>query len=149
MPTHLQVIALDRVTYEDDVDLVVLPGIDGQLGILPRHAPIVTALQAGEIVARKSGEEASIAVSGGFAQVSPESVVVLADAAEHAEEIDIERAQSARDRAQQRVAEGPPIADVDVARAESALARSLIRLKVAEKSGRRRGIGVPTAVGTG
>lgn len=149
MPTHLQIITLDRVTYEDDVDLVVLPGIDGQLGVLPRHAHIVTALQAGEIVARKGGEEASIAVSGGFAQVSPESVAVLADAAEHAEEIDIERAQAARDRAQQRVAERPPITDVDVARAESALARSLIRLKVAEKSGQRRGTGVPPAVGTG
>jgi F-type H+-transporting ATPase subunit epsilon len=81
--------------------------------------------------------------------VSPESVVVLADAAEHAEEIDVERAQAARDRAQQRVTERAPITDVDVARAESALTRSLIRLKVAEKSGRRRGTGVPPAVGTG
>ena len=78
--------------------------------------------------------------------MSPESVVVLADAAEHAEEIDIERAQAARDRAQQRVDEQPPITDVDVARAESALARSLIRLKVAEKSGQWRGGGVPPAV---
>ncbi|MDP7618663.1 MAG: F0F1 ATP synthase subunit epsilon [Dehalococcoidia bacterium] len=149
MPTHLQIITLDRVTYEDDVDLVVLPGIDGQLGVLPRHAPTVTALQAGEVVARKSGEEALIAVTGGFVQVSPESVVVLADAAEHAEEIDIERAQAARDRAQQRVEERPPMTDVDVARAESALARSLIRLKVAEKNGQRPGTGTPPAVGTG
>ena len=149
MPTHLQIITLDRVTYEDDVDLVVLPGIDGQLGVLPQHAPIVTALQTGEIVARKSGEEASIAVSGGFVQVSPESVVVLADAAEHAEEIDIERAQAARDRAQQRVEERPSVTDVDVARAELALARSLIRLKVAEKNGQRRATGASPAVGTG
>ena len=147
MPTHLQVIALDRVTYEDDVDVVVLPGIDGQLGVLPRHAPIVTALQAGEIQVRKAGDEVSIAVSGGFVQVSPEAVIVLADAAEHAEEIDVERAQTARDRAQERVTDRAAIADVDVARAEAALARSLVRLRVAEKVSRRRGTGTPPVAG--
>ena len=147
MPTHLQVIALDRVTYEDDVDVVVLPGIDGQLGVLPRHAPIVTALQAGEILARKAGEEVSMVVSGGFAQVSPEAVVVLADAAEHAEEIDVERAQTARNRAQERMADRSPITEADTARAAAALARSLTRLKVAGRIARRRGAGAPPVSG--
>ncbi len=143
MPTHLQVIALDGITYEDDVDLVVLPGIDGQLGVLPRHAPIVTALQAGEILARKAGEEVSMLVSGGFAQVSPEAVVVLADAAERAEEIDVERAQAARDRAQERMSDRSAITETDAARAAASLARSLMRLKVAERGARRRGSGTP------
>ena len=140
MPTHLQIITLDRVTYEDDVDLVVLPGIDGQLGVLPQHAPIVTALQAGEIMARKSGEEAFVAVSGGFVQVSPESVVVLADAAEHAEEIDAERAEEAVRRARERIAEGP--AEVDLERALGSLRRAQARLDVSHRR-RRRGTGVP------
>ena len=147
MPTHLQVIALDRVTYEDDVDIVILPGIDGQLGVLPRHAPIVTALQAGEILARKRGEEISIVVSGGFVQVSPEAVIVLADAAEHAEEIDVTRAQAARDRAQQQVAERSTVSDVDIARADAAITRSLARIRVAEKVARRRGTGAPPLAG--
>ena len=143
MPLHLQVIALDRVTYEDDVDIVVLPGIDGQLGVLPRHAPIVTALQAGEILVRKAGEEVSMVVSGGFAEASPEAVVVLADAAERAEDIDIERAQVARDRAQERMTDRSPVTPADMARAEAALARSLVRLRVAERTARRRGAGAP------
>lgn len=139
MPTHLQIIALDKVTYEDDVDVVVLPGVDGQLGILPRHAPVVTILQPGEILVRKGGEEIPFAVSGGFAQISPEKVTILADAAEHAEEIDIERAEAARQRAQDQLAERRAIPSMELARAEAALRRSLMRLKVAERVGRRRG----------
>lgn len=139
MPTHLQIIALDKITYEDDVDVVVLPGADGQLGILPRHAPVVTILQPGEILVRKGGEEIPFAVSGGFAQISPERVTILADAAEHAEEIDIERAEAARQRAQDQLTERRAIPSVDAARAEAALRRSLMRLKVAERVGRRRG----------
>jgi F-type H+-transporting ATPase subunit epsilon len=149
MPSHLQVIALDRITYEDDVDVVILPSIDGQLGVLPRHAPIVTALQTGEIVARKSGDEISIAVSGGFVQVSPEAVIVLADAAERAEEIDVARAQAARERAQERVTDRSTITDLDVARAEAALSRSLARIRVAEKSTRHPGSGSPPVAGAG
>ena len=125
------------------------PGIEGELAILPNHAPLLTVLKPGEIRVVKGGEDAYIAVSGGFMEVMPTKVTILADTAERVEEIDIERAQAARDRAQQRVEERPSVTDVDVARAELALARSLIRLKVAEKSGQRRGTGVPPAVGTG
>ena len=128
MPTHLEIIALDKVAYEDDVDVVVLPGMDGQLGILPRHAPIITVLQPGEIIIRKGGEEFPFAVSGGFAQITPE----------RAEEIDIERADAARQRAQEQLAERRSIPGVDLAQAEATLRRSLMRLKIAERSGRRR-----------
>ena len=138
MPTHLEIIALDKVAYEDDVDVVVLPGMDGQLGILPRHAPIITVLQPGEIIIRKGGEEFPFAVSGGFAQITPDRVIILADAAERAEEIDIERADAARQRAQEQLAERRSIPGVDLAQAEATLRRSLMRLKIAERSGRRR-----------
>ena len=84
MPTHLQIIALDKIAYEDDVDIVVLPGEEGQLGVLPRHARIVTLLEPGEVLTRKSGEETSLVISGGFAQIGPDQVTILADAAEYA-----------------------------------------------------------------
>jgi F-type H+-transporting ATPase subunit epsilon len=137
--TRLQIIALDRVTYEDDVDAVVLPGIEGQLGVLPRHAPVVTLLQPGEVIARKGGQEVVMAVSGGFAEITGDRVIVLADAAERAEEIDIQRAQAARERAQARIQERGRVTDIDLALAEAALRRSLMRLKAAERVRRRRG----------
>lgn len=138
MPTHLQVIALDRVVYEDDVEMVLVPGIDGQLGILPRHAPIVTLLQPGEILVREGGQEVSMAVSGGFMEVSPTRVVILADAAERGEEIDTQRAEAARRRAEERLKERGKITDVDLAVAEASLRRALARLRVAERVARRR-----------
>ena len=138
MPTHLQIIALDRIAYEDDVDIVVLPGEEGQLGVLPRHARIVTLLQPGEVLTRKSGEETSLAISGGFAQIGPESVTILSDAAEYAEDIDMSRAEEARRRAQERIVESRGAPELDMARAEAALLRSLTRIRVAERVAARR-----------
>ena len=103
MPTHLQIIALDKIAYEDDVDIVVLPGEEGQLGVLPRHARIVTLLEPGEVLTRKSGEETSLVISGGFAQIGPDQVIILSDAAEYAEDIDMDRAEAARRSAQERI----------------------------------------------
>ena len=147
MPTHLEVIALDGVTYEGDADIVIVPGVDGQLAILPRHAPVVTALQAGEIVARRSGEEISMFVSGGFIEISADRVLILADAAERGEDIDIARAEAARVRAQERLAQRGAVPDMDFARLEGAFARSIVRLKVAERARRRRGTGAPRPSG--
>lgn len=141
MPTtHLEVISAERLVYEDDVDMVIAPGADGVLGILPRHAHIITLLQAGELRAKKGAEEVSLAVTGGFLQVYPDRVVVLADAAERAEEIDIARAETARKKAEQRLRESKEFkgVEIDLARAEAAMRRSLTRLKVAERYQRRR-----------
>ncbi len=131
----LDVVTAERVVYSGEVDAVVAPGTEGQLGILPHHAPLMTILQPGELLARKGGEEISLAIAGGFLEVRPDHIVVLADAAERAEEIDAARAEEAKRRAEQALAAYPGAAEA--ARIEAALRRSLVRLKVQEK--RKRG----------
>ena len=133
---RLDVVTAERVVYSEDVDAVVAPGIEGQLGILPHHAPLMTTLQMGELRARKGGEEFSLAISGGFLEVRPDRVIVLADAAERAEEIDVARAEEAKRRAEEQLRHHPPT--VDAARAEATLHRSLIRLRVVERKRKRR-----------
>lgn len=131
-----EIITAERVVHSDEVDVVVAPGIEGQLAILPNHAPLMTMLQPGELMVRKEGEEDSIFVSGGFLEVQGNKVTVLADTAERAEEIDTARAEEARLRAEQRMTMSP--SEADHARAQAAMLRSLMRLKVAQKSRRRR-----------
>jgi len=137
MPIHLEVITPERKVYEDDVDMVIAPGSEGYLGILPHHAPLLTALGPGEFRVKKGGVEETLAVFGGFMDVRGDRVVVLTDAAEHAEEIDLERAQAARERAQQVIQAGPMSA-ADEARARASLERALVRLRVSERRRRRR-----------
>ena len=132
----LEIVTAERLVYSADVDVVVAPGIEGQLGILPQHAPLMTMLQPGELMVRQDGEEHSIFVSGGFLEVQSDKVTVLADTAERAEEIDIARAEEAKLRADQRIA--LPSTEADHARVQAAMLRSLMRLKVAEKSRKRR-----------
>ena len=134
---RLDVVTAERAVYSDDVDIVIAPGVEGQLGILPHHTPLMTLLQPGELIARKGAEEYSLAVSGGFLEVRPDRVIVLADSAERAEEIDIARAEEAKRRAEQRLVERY-VPDVDAARVEASLRRSLIRLKVAARRRKRR-----------
>ena len=133
--THLSLIAQDRIVYEDDVDMVILPGSSGVFAALSKHAPLMATLQPGEILVRKEGEEDRyFAVGGGFAEVRPDEVVVLARSAEAAEEIDIQRAEEAMRRAQEYLAS--PEKDRDLERRlamEAALRRSLARMKVARK----------------
>ena len=138
---RLDIVTAERAVYSEEVDMVIAPGIEGQLGILPHHNPLMTALQAGELRIKKGGEEVSMAISGGFLEVRPDRVVVLADAAERAEEIDVARAEVAKRRAQERLVEGRA-PGTDEARAEAALLRSLARLKVATMVKRRRKSGV-------
>ena len=133
---RLDVVTAERMVYSDDVDMVIAPGFEGQLGILPHHTPLMTTLLPGELRIKKGSEEISLAISGGFLEVRPDRVIVLADAAERAEEIDVERAEAARRRARERLAQRRELG-TDGARAEAALRRSLARLKVAE-TGRRR-----------
>lgn len=138
-PIRLEVVTAERVVFSEDVETVVAPGIEGQLGILPHHAPLMTILHTGELRVRKSGEEFSLVISGGFFEVRPDRIIVLADVAERAEEIDLSRAEEAKRRAQEELKRRPP--GVDLAQAEAALHRALIRLKV---GGRRKRHTTPT-----
>ena len=136
---RFEIVTAERVVYADDVDVVIAPGIEGQMAILPSHAPLLTMLQPGELVVRKEGEETAIFVTGGFLEVMQNRVTVLADTAERAEEIDIERAAEAKRRAEERLKLRPT--DIDLAAAEASLRRALIRIKVAERRKRRPGSG--------
>jgi F-type H+-transporting ATPase subunit epsilon len=142
--TRCEVVTAERTVFEDDVDMVVAPGIEGQLGILPHHAPLMTALTYGELVIHREGQEDEfIAIGGGFMEVGPEHVTILADSAERAEEIDMAQAEEAKLRAEELMAQKQR-EDVDFIRAEAALRRSMIRLKVAKRK-RRAGGRVPGA----
>ncbi len=146
-----EVVTAERTVFDEDVDMVVAPGSEGQLGILPNHAPLITSLTFGELVIhRRDQEDAFIAIGGGFIEVRPDHVTILADSAERAEEIDLERAEEAQHRAEQLMAQKRR-EDVDFVRAEAALRRSLIRLKVAKRrrraGGRTPGTGQPPGVG--
>jgi len=137
VPLHLEVITPERKVYEDDVDMVVAPATEGYVGILPHHVPLFTTLGPGEFKVKKGGVEELLAVFGGFMDVRGDRVVVLTDAAEPAEEIDANRAQEARERAQQVLAAGPASA-ADEQRARAELQRALVRLRVSEGRRRRR-----------
>jgi F-type H+-transporting ATPase subunit epsilon len=123
------------VVFSDEVDAVIAPGVLGQLGILPHHTPLMTTLEPGELVIRKGSVEYSLAITGGYLEVRPDRVIILADAAERAEEINLERAEAAKRRAEERLHQYGT--GVDTARAEAALRRSLTRLKVAQKKRRK------------
>lgn len=140
-----EVVTAERTVFEDAVDMVVAPGIDGQLGILPHHAALMTTLTYGELIIHRQGQEDElIAIGGGFMEVGPDHVTILADSAERAEEIDTMRAEEARLRAEQLMAQKRR-EDVDFAQAEAALRRSMIRLKVARR--KRRAGGRPPGSG--
>jgi F-type H+-transporting ATPase subunit epsilon len=132
---RLEIVTAERMVFADDVSGVVAWGVEGQLGILPHHAPLMTMLQPGDLVIKRDNEEEYLALSGGFLEVRPDKVIILADACERVEEIDIARAEAAKCRAEETLKERPP--EVDTAAAEAALRRSLARLKVAEKRRRR------------
>ncbi|MDY7019396.1 MAG: F0F1 ATP synthase subunit epsilon [Chloroflexota bacterium] len=132
----LDIVTAESVVFSSDVTGVVAWGIKGQLGILPHHAPLMTILQPGDLLIRKGNEEEYLAISGGFLEVRPDKVIILADACERVEEIDIARAEEAKKRAEEALKAMPH--QIDSAIAEAALRRSLVRLKVAEKRRRRR-----------
>jgi F-type H+-transporting ATPase subunit epsilon len=142
MPLHVEIITQERKLYNDEaVDIVNLPGIEGEMGILPQHAPLVTALNFGEVRVRKGDHEETFAVGGGVVQVSHDHVIILADSAEQADEIDIARAEEARRRAQELAAAGPQLDPAQAAAVEAAIRRADLRLKVAQRRRPRRGTG--------
>jgi F-type H+-transporting ATPase subunit epsilon len=132
---RLEIVTAERMIFSDDVSAVIAWGVQGQLGILPHHAPLMTILQPGDLMIRKDKEEDYLVISGGFLEVRPDKVIVLADACERADEIDIARAEEAKRRAQETMKAAPLSAEA--ASAEAALRRSLARLKVAERKRRR------------
>jgi F-type H+-transporting ATPase subunit epsilon len=142
MPLLLEIVTPERLAYSDTVDAVNLPGIEGELGVLPHHAPLVSMLGLGELRIRKGGTEESFAIVGGFLQVRPDRVVVMAETADMASEINLEKAQEAR-RDAERALEGAPTDAVDLAAARAALQQALLRIRVAERrhreGPRRRG----------
>lgn len=130
---HLEVVTPERELVSESVESVQLPGLDGELGILPGHAPLITELGLGQLTYRQDAAAGHLAIIGGFAEVLPDRVSVLAEIAERAEEIDVNRAEAARARAEKRLASRDP--DVDWNRATAALQRALIRLQVASLGG--------------
>lgn len=138
----VDIVTAERVVYsQDGVDRVIVPGVAGELGVLPRHAPLLTTIQPGVLRIVKGGEEVEIAITGGFLEVRENRITVLADAAERAEEVDVARAEEARRRAQERLEKREE--EMDLALAEAALKRALARLKVVERRRRRGAPGGP------
>jgi F-type H+-transporting ATPase subunit epsilon len=133
---QVELVTAEGRLVSKEADFVVAPGIEGELGVLPRHIPLLTPLRAGEVTVRNDGNDEYIFVAGGFLEVLPDKVVILADAAERAEEIDEARAEEARKRAQQLLEEKPE--GVDEAAVAAALERAVLRLRVAELRRHRR-----------
>jgi F-type H+-transporting ATPase subunit epsilon len=133
MTIRCEIVSQDRTVFQGDVDIVVLPGAVGEMGILPHHAPVLAVLKYGVIKIRKDGKEELFTVAGGMAEVQPDIVTVLADAAENVEEIDITRAQAAKKRAEDALAKLKPEDHDAYLRMEAALRRSNLRLDVARR----------------
>jgi F-type H+-transporting ATPase subunit epsilon len=139
MPLKVEIITQERQVFSDEVDMVMARGVDGEMGILPQHAPLVTALDFGEVRVRRGNVEESFAVGGGVMQVAHNRVIILADSAEQAAEIDLARAEEARRRAEKMVAEGAPADPAALAALEAAIRRANLRVKVGTKRKPRRG----------
>ena len=138
MGIRVDIVTAERLDFSQAADIVMVPGVEGEMGILPHHEPIMTMIKPGEILIRKGTEEYSLAVSGGFLEVTPDHITILADAAERADEIDIARAEAAKKRAEEKLTNRT--AETDSANAEASLRRALARIKVAEKRRSRRNI---------
>jgi F-type H+-transporting ATPase subunit epsilon len=133
MPIRCEIVSQDRMVFAGDADIVVLPGTDGEMGILPHHAPLLTTLKIGIIKVRSGGKEKIFTVAGGVAEVQPDIVTILADAAENVEEIDIARAEAARKRAEEILAKGVPPDTDSYLKMEAALRKSNLRLDAVKR----------------
>lgn len=138
MTIRVEIVSQDRMVYEGDADIVVVPGAGGEMGILPNHSPLISTLQYGVLKVRLGMEEELFTVAGGVVEVQPDVVTILADAAENVAEIDVARAEAARERAEKLLAEGPPSDTDTYLRIEAALRRSNLRLEAVRRYGRRR-----------
>ena len=125
---RLEIVTPDAKVYSEDVEMVTLPGVEGEMGIYPQHVPLMTQIVPGEIIARKNGQDFSLAVGEGFVEITGERVAILADMAIRAESIDESKAEEARRRAEARLSE--KLDDEEAALVQAALAQSLAQLKV-------------------
>ena len=138
MPIRCEIVSQDRMVFEGDVDIVVVPGALGEMGILPGHAPLLSALDLGVIRVKTGDKEEVFTVTGGFIEVQPDIVTIMADAAENVEEIDVDRARKAMERAERLLEEYSPTDAENYLRIQAALRRSSLRLKTVDQY-RRRG----------
>lgn len=138
MPIRCEIVSQDRVVFQGDADMVILPGTAGELGVLPHHAPVLTTLKYGVVRVRRAQTEQVFAVAGGVAEVQPDLVTVLADAAESVEEIDVKRAEFARKRAEEALTKGVPPDQDTLLTIEAALRRSNLRLDVVRRYRRNK-----------
>ena len=133
MPIRCEIVSQDRMVFQGDADMVIIPGVMGEMGILPNHAPLLSTMKFGILKVRYQGREEVFSVAGGVVEVQPDLVTVLANAAENVEEIDVSRAEAARQRAEEYLKAGTPL-DTDTYLAmEAALQRSNLRLEVAQR----------------
>jgi F-type H+-transporting ATPase subunit epsilon len=138
MPIRCEIVSQDRTVFQDDVDMVIVPGVNGEMGILPNHSPLLSTLNIGVVKVRKGSREEIFVVTGGLVEVQPTLVTVLADASEHIDEIDVARAEAAKQRAQDLLAQGPPPDTDRYLALEAALRRSDLRLEAVRKYRRRK-----------
>ncbi len=138
MPIHVEVVTQERrVLVVPDADMVILPGREGVLGVLPRHTPLLTMLDAGELRIKRGGTEEILVVYGGIVEIRPEKVIVLADIAEHSSEINLELAEAARRRAEEMMRKGPPPDEIAAIRQE--LRRAELSIRVHRRTQSRAG----------
>ena len=138
MPIRLNIVTIERQVYSEDVDMVIAPGSEGELGILPHHTPLLTTLKEGILRVKRGSQEETFSIGGGIMEVLPDRIIVMADAAEYSDEIDVARAEQARQRAEALLRDRPPGVALDAALA--ALRRSQVRLRVAQRRRRREGL---------
>ena len=133
-----EIVTQDRGLFSGEVDMVLAPGSEGELGILPHHAPLLTTLSLGVLRVRQGGQEIAFTIAGGVMEVRPDRVTVLADSGESIDEIDVARAEAARERAQHMLAEGPGVSEQQMREVEAALRRSTLRLNAVRRYRRAR-----------
>jgi len=133
MPIRVEIVSQDRMVFEGDADIVIAPGVNGEMGILPNHAPLLSTLKYGILKVRYQGKEEAFTVAGGLIEVQPDIVTVLADAAENVEEIDVARAEESRRRAEELLKKGPPPDTDEYLKLQAALRRSNLRLEAVRR----------------
>jgi len=138
MPIRCEIVSQDRLVFEGDADIVIVPGTLGEMGILAGHAPLLSTLELGVIRVKREDQEHVFTVTGGFIEVQPDIITIMADAAENVEDIDIRRAEEAMERAKQLLKKDLPTDPETYLRIEAALKRSSLRLKTVEQF-RKRG----------
>lgn len=141
MPINCEIVSQDRIVFRGDVDIVVVPAAEGVMGILPNHAPVLASLKVGIITTRRNGQEEHFTISGGFLEVQPDQVIILADAAENVLEINIDRAEAARKRAEEKLNKFSGVTNDEYFAAQAALRKSMLRIDAAHRYTKKRGSG--------